>query len=265
MGCFMLDGIIEIESVKDKKINLENSETKTENKTFTALDENDKKILELLESSRKKLHILYKQFFISLIFTLIIYAFDYFLYITYEATTIIVVIIIISGLTATILLLFSSFIAVVRLWWDRNKLKAILIQRFSDSFVLGIWIDNTRRIHKQICLVKNNKEIFYNKGLYLINPINVYTDEKKIPNLLYTVGNAESIKINNTIAISNDAQGLKDYRDAKFVSELMKESGNMGTSNILFIILGVIALLVLIFIAFKVSGVNLPNNINVSG
>lgn len=239
----------------DVKIKKETKKQNKNNSVYTSLDESDKQLLILLEKSTKKLHFLYKQFIFNFGIASIFYIISFFLYVKFKDnfSTLAVVILIFAILIPTITLVFSSFLAIVRFYWDRHKIKGYFIEKFSNRYVVGNWIDSTRRIFTKICIVKDDREIYYDKGLYLVDHRKIYYDEKKRPNLIFNKRSAEAVDINKDTSLNEDSTRLREYKNANFVKEIMKESGGLGNNNMIFIILGVIILLILIFIAIKLG------------
>lgn len=224
------------------------------NDKYSALSELDIRAIEILEETNKKLHFLYRQFFKTLLFSLIVWIIFGIVYFVTEKSFTVMVITITLVVLSLIFLMFSSFLSIVRLWWDRKVLISKLYERFSNNYIIGNWWDNSKRIKKQLCLIDKDNKILYDGGLYDVQYNCVWLDDRKRPNSFYYKNNSVPLQINPNSVVETDARGLKSFRDTTFTNEIIE--GNIGNPlnfKIVLIIVGVLVVLGIIFIIISSS------------
>jgi len=260
------------------KIQKEKIQEEIKPNSFSVLDNKDIEILRLIEESQKKLHFLYKQFFIfliSIVSGMVIIWASYAVFAS--GNQFIFILCLILSVLAGIFFIFSSVLSIIKLIWDRRRLKEWLVQKFSNNYIVANFWTASKRIKQHIYLVKHEVEIYHEKDLYIINKDNIWHDNRRRPNIYFVEGYPNSININlsddikkynetdvelrnqvknkkgDLIDLAFDADGLRSYKNTAWVKELLKEDGDNNPIMIILIILVVIIIGIFIFMIWKSS------------
>lgn len=235
---------------------------KEENKIFTALSNEDIELLDMLKEKKEKLSILYRQFFFAFGITLTISGIGFLWFFNYSQRTFVNTLILIAILALSVVfLLFSSALALIKLWFDKRAIYYRIITRFTNRWLIGNFFDSARRMESAICLIRPDGIISYDKHSYIIDWQNIYYDEKRRPNILFPKNSALSVRIDNNKIVTADSKVLEEWRNTDFDIKELRVNVNSGNNNLLYIIIGVVIVVVLIYIATKTGNTTIVQNV----
>ncbi len=277
-----IDNIDSIISSTNKKEKKEESNKKNIDKKISRL-EVDKKIIELLELSSHKLHIFYRQFIFISLLTIIILVLTYIIYFAIDQKTFInAVIVVVITVLCILFFAFSGVIGGIKLIKDRRKILGKLIKKFSNNYVIANFFDSSKRLRKEVCLIRNGREIYIKNKLHIINYECIWLDDNRQPNIFFyteipnsidfrfnthikkfrDVKGKERLFVTDTqglpIDVAFDSESLKRFKEDTFATNIIKGEKPKPALTIIIIIVAVIVVILLIAIAFKLYGGSVP-------